>query len=251
MHVHVSAFRLSFEPVQCPNSSSYFVWGWFYFWKLSLILYCPGHLGYTFPRLHFRPVLEYKFVKEARREQSLVIYWCSPCGPSGGANGMCLKPRYFSSSRFFYGHSSSTDGLYVVIPRYLISFSKDLGSTLKSSDTRKRKVLRPGISVWEAQGLSICTSPLQSALVPVFAFLQMVPPFTPESGIRPCSSPRLYSPHPILLLSPSPLHSHGLCLWPGLPSLAWTSAIIEIQLVSLSSPTSTRLPQWNLPKSQI
>lgn len=64
----------------------------------------------------------------------------------------------------------------------------------------------------------------------------MVPPFTQEFGIHPCSSPHLYSPHPILFTSPSPLHSHGLCLWPGLPSLAWTTTITEIQLVSLFSP---------------
>lgn len=31
----------------------------------STVLFC--HLA-TFPRLHFRPVLEYKFVKDARRE---------------------------------------------------------------------------------------------------------------------------------------------------------------------------------------
>ena len=116
---------------------------------------------------------------------------------------MCLKSRYFSRLPFFYCHSSavcylSTDELYIVISRYLISYSKDLDPALKNSDISKRKDQKTKNKRVRSSGpLLALLSPhshLQPALLP--SFLQIAPPFTQEFGIHPWFTPHLYLPYP-------------------------------------------------------
>lgn len=122
-------------------------------------------------------------------------------------------------SRFFYGHSSmdcclSTDESYIhcysqishLIPKRLKFYPEKFRHKQEKSATTRNKYVR------SSRPLLSLLPPVQSALVPESAFLQMVPPFTQDFGIHPCSSLHLCSPHPLLFLSPSPLHSHGLCL---------------------------------------